>query len=405
VPDGAILALAGSPDYGGPDAGQVNAAAARRSSGSTLKPFLYALAFDRGLCAPSTVFRDEPAVYAGYEPRNFDESFRGPVTARAALAGSLNIPAIRLLEALGPARALETLRAAGLRTLDRPASHYGLGLAVGGGEVRLTDLVNAYAALARGGDARPPRRLLDEPPAPGRAVVSPEAAFLALDILADDERAAAWAGHGGDGAMPRAAWKTGTSPGQRDAWAVACNPDYAVGVWIGNPDGTPSESLVGTTAAVPPVAAAFRWLYRDRAAPAFAPPPGVIRARGPDGAGAAGARAWDWAIAAVSPPPGRPFATAAGGARLDGAAAAPPRIVSPADGERFRRLPDAAGAVQELRLSAAGAGGPLYWFANGQPVGASAAGDDVYWPLRRGDWTLACSDAAGRSARVRISVE
>ncbi len=398
VDTGAVRALVGSPDYRGSPAGQVNAAAARRSPGSALKPFLYARAFDEGLLAPDSIVRDEPVRYPGYEPRNFDESFLGPVTARDALVLSLNIPAVRLVQQLGLPRVVGELRGLGLATLDRPAETYGVALAVGSGEVTPLDLANAYAGLARLGLWRPCRILETTAAGAARRVLSPEAAFLVADILGGEERALDLAGHVADARMPRAAWKTGTSAGHRDAWTVLYNPEWVVAVWLGRTDGRGVAGLAGSRA-TPLAYDVLRALYPGGEGPWFDPPPGLRRRA--LAAGVAGrSRAWDYAIPGVSPPP----AGASGAARVR-ETPPPLAIEDPRDGAVFRRLPDAPGIRQELPLRARGATGRVWWFADGAPLGSAAPGETLFWPLAPGAVTLACADAAGRRACVGVRVE
>jgi penicillin-binding protein 1C len=232
VPTSSVVALAGSPDYfDARHAGQVNGATARRAPGSTLKPFVYLEAFDRGLLTPDSVIADVPVRYAGYEPANFDHQFRGPVSVREALVASLNIPALKTLEQIGLDTGLARLRAAGLQSLDRPASHYGISLALGSAEVTLLELAEAYAALARLGEHRPLRLCDSDPDGPATRIASPGAAWLLADVLSGPERALQASGHMADTEGPRYAWKTGTSMGHRDAWTVAYGPRHVVAVW------------------------------------------------------------------------------------------------------------------------------------------------------------------------------
>ncbi len=273
VRTGAVQAMVGSPDYAAAaDSGQVNGALARRSPGSALKPFVYALALDEGLCSPRLVVADVPMDFAGYRPQNFNRDYCGPVSARDALVQSLNIPALIYVQKLGLENVVRRLRAAGLATLDRPAEHYGLGIAIGACEVTLLELANAYACLARQGGYRAATCL--EQAAPGREtrLFSDEAAYLVAEILSGDERAADAGGHLAEVRRPRVAWKTGTSAGNRDAWCLAYNPEYVVGVWLGNPAGRPSRALIGSSAAAPVALGIFRQLYPKGDAPWYARP-------------------------------------------------------------------------------------------------------------------------------------
>lgn len=262
---GGILAWVGSPDFWADTAGQVDMVISRRQSGSTLKPFLYGLAFDRGYTA-ATVLPDVPRTYATatgpYRPQNYDRRFRGPVRARVALASSLNVPTVELAERLGVGAFLATLRGAGFASLDRPADHYGLGLALGNGEVTLLELANAYRALANGGVWRPVRWLEGEEasrdrsgaamPADGTRFLSPGATALVLDILSDP--VARIPGFGVETPLDfpfPAASKTGTSRHFTDNWAVATTGGFTVAAWVGNFSGRPMRGVSGISGAGP----------------------------------------------------------------------------------------------------------------------------------------------------------
>ncbi len=253
--DASVLAWVGSPDWSRPDGGQVNGPLARRSPGSALKPFAYGLAFERGWTA-SSVIPDVPTEVVTptglFRPENYDRRFRGPVTLREALAGSLNVPAVRLLDRLGGPEVLkERLEGMGLKTLDRPASDYGLGLVLGDAEVRLVDLTSAYATLGRLGIHKPWRvRPLES--SPGIPVADPGACWLVGDVLRDPLARAAQFGLETPLRMPvPVAVKTGTSTGYRDNWAFGVTPEYTVGVWVGNFDGTPMRNISGVDGAGP----------------------------------------------------------------------------------------------------------------------------------------------------------
>jgi penicillin-binding protein 1C len=271
---GDVLAWVGSPDFAAAR-GQVDMVVSTRQPGSALKPFLYALAFERGYGAYSVlddVPRTWPTSTGPYRPRNYDRRFRGPVRARVALGSSLNVPAVQLADALGTAAFLGLLHRAGFASLTRPADHYGLGLALGNGEVALLELANAYRALANGGVHTPVRRVLDGLPAfagtsegnapsnarapgasgPATRVVRADAAALTLDILTDAD--ARLAGFGDapvfDFPFPVAV-KTGTSRHFTDNWAVGVTRGFTVAVWVGNFDGTPMAAVSGIMGAGP----------------------------------------------------------------------------------------------------------------------------------------------------------
>ncbi|MEE9561909.1 MAG: penicillin-binding protein 1C, partial [Thermoanaerobaculia bacterium] len=259
--------------------GQVNGAVARRSPGSTLKPFLYGLAFDSGTILPDSYLLDIPTDFAGYVAQNYDDRYRGRVTARTALIESLNAPAVRLLSHVGLADFHRLLLRGGLQTLDRPSGDYGLPLILGAGEVTLLDLTNLYASLADGGVYRP-LRMIDagDESSPRRhstadRMLSPEAAWVLTEILQEVRRPdlpQAWDLTRG---APAVAWKTGTSYGHRDAWAVGFSRRYAIGVWVGNFDGRPRQGISGSEHAAPLLFDLFRAIEPGGVAPER--PPGL----------------------------------------------------------------------------------------------------------------------------------
>ncbi len=288
---GEVLALVGSGDYFAPGDGQVNGALARRSAGSTFKPFTYLLALERG-ATPATIVADVPAVFdtptGVYRPENYSQRCSGPVRYRPALANSLNIPAVRVLASLGGAAALQQrLRAWGLTTLDQPAERYGLGLTIGNAETRLIELTNAYATLARLGEWKPYRLGLAPTmlPAPERGWIgasqpAPEtraAAWLIADILSDNAaRAQSFGLHSPLRFDFPVACKTGTSTDFRDNWAIGYTPEFTVGVWVGNFDGTPMREVSGVTGAAPIFHAVFERLHRRFSTTWFARPDGIV---------------------------------------------------------------------------------------------------------------------------------
>lgn len=284
---GEAWAWVGSPDWSRPADGQVDGVLARRSPGSALKPFAYLRAFELGATAADVV-PDVPlreATDTGvFEPRNYDGRFRGPVSLREALAGSLNIPAVHVLERIGgPAPFLRALRDLGMETVAADAPRHGLGVVLGDVEVRLVDLANAYATLARGGRWLPWRVLPDpdsKDPA-ARVVARPDACWLVADILSDPlARAGQFGLHSPLATNVRMACKTGTSTGFRDNWAFGFNPRFTVGVWAGNFDGSPMADVSGVTGAAPILAEVVGELGRRFGPMAwFDEPPGIHRER------------------------------------------------------------------------------------------------------------------------------
>lgn len=459
-----IVALVGSADFfeEGFD-GQVNGALAPRSPGSTLKPFLYALAYDRGLAVPDSYLLDVPTDFAGYVAENYDGRYRGRVTAGQALTKSLNAPAVRLLSRVGLGDFLGLLRRGGLATLDRPAGHYGLPLVLGAGEVTLVDLTNLYATLAEGGLHRPVRLLAPggEAGDPGSRLFSRPAARMvtrSLAALARPDLPGSWVLARG---VPQVAWKTGTSFGHRDAWAVGFSGRFAVGVWVGNLDGRPAEGISGATDAAPLLLDLFRALG-DPAPPALLSGPeprdtvevcaesrelpgpycprrirvetlpgttrlplctahrrvfvdretGELLAGGCLAARPHRARvltleppelaAWKRAqnLPVVSLPALSP---ACGGPP----AAEPPRIVSPDPATPYRLRPEAPLEHQRIPLIARASphARRLYWYQDGLLVAATAPGETRFLTPGRGTHRLVLVDDAGGSDSVRYAVE
>ncbi len=250
----ALRAMVGSAGFFDDDRqGQVNAAVALRSPGSTLKPFLYAQAIDAGIIVPDSFLLDIPTDFSGYIAQNYDGEYRGRVTVAESLRLSLNATAVRLLSQLGLQRFHETLVRAGAVPADRSAISYGLPLILGAAEVRLIDLANLYATLAQGGVHRP-LRIWEEPrtePGDSARLVSAESAALITEILAEVERPDMPKAWELTRDVPGVAWKTGTSFGHRDAWAVGFSERFTIGVWVGNPDGRGQEGISGARHAGP----------------------------------------------------------------------------------------------------------------------------------------------------------
>jgi penicillin-binding protein 1C len=241
-----VLAEVGSANFFDSDiAGQVDGTRSRRSPGSALKPFIFALAIEQGLIHPLTVLKDAPQGFHGYNPENFDGDFVGPIKAGEALARSRNVPAVALAAQLARPTFYEFLKRGGV-AFTRDESYYGLSLPLGGAEVTMEEMVRLYAMLANGGRLRALQRTLPHPALEsGARLLSPEAAFLALEMIRDIAESSAAPGEAG------VYWKTGTSHGFRDAWSVADFDHYVLAVWIGNFDGKGNPAFVGRTCAAP----------------------------------------------------------------------------------------------------------------------------------------------------------
>lgn len=279
-----VLAYVGSPDYfADENLGRNDGAQALRQPGSTLKPFLYELALERRAIRPQTILLDAPAAYAIpggrlYQPSDYSGRFMGPVRVRVALADSLNVPAVRVLESTGVPAFLDRLHALGCVHLQMPAAHYGLGLTLGGGEVSLYELTRAYVTMARGGvwadlvAIEPERSARASPPA------ADPAWSLVTDILADTHARAAAFGVNSVLAPPfAAAVKTGTSSDFRDTWTVGFTRDYTVAVWVGNFDGRPMRHVSGVTGAGPLWNRIMLHLHESREPASFPAPLGYVR--------------------------------------------------------------------------------------------------------------------------------
>jgi penicillin-binding protein 1C len=259
---------------------EVDGAAAPRQAGSTLKPFLYARAIDARMLTAASLVDDSPLAIGtsrgAYVPQNYDRDFRGTVSMRTALASSLNVPAVRTLELVGVAPVHDDLLALGFATLTQQPDYYGAALALGGADVTLMALTNAYRALANGGMYSEARMRKGEPPAL-RRVFGEGAAYVVGDILSD--RGARAATFGMDNALATRVWsaaKTGTSKDMRDNWCIGYTSRYTVGVWVGNFSGAPMHEVSGITGAAPIFRELVHYLHRDSPSSAPTRPPDVV---------------------------------------------------------------------------------------------------------------------------------
>jgi penicillin-binding protein 1C len=270
-----VLAQVGSADfYKAEINGQVDGTRSPRSPGSTLKPFVYALAIEQGLIHPLSILADAPRSFGEYNPENFDREFLGPIRACDALARSRNVPAVELASHLAHPTLYEFLNAAEVR-LPKTESFYGLALPLGGAEVSLQDLVRLYAAFANNGELQSLRFTMRDRAATPKRILSPEAAFLTLEMLGNVPRPEMNCADGNHSA--RVYWKTGTSHGFRDAWSMAVFDHYVLGVWVGNFDGRANPAFVGRTAAAPllfQIIDSLRAAWPEPSAP-HQPPPGA----------------------------------------------------------------------------------------------------------------------------------
>ncbi len=460
-----VLAYVGSADFTDPDRfGHVDMVRALRSPGSLLKPFLYGFALDEGLIHSESLLADAPQSFGGYEPGNFQQSFHGPVSVSEALVKSLNVPAVQVLDALGPTRFVGLLRQGGLVLVFPRDAEPNLSVILGGAAARLEDLVGAYSSLARRGMAGLPR-LTPDAPKIERRMMSEGAAYIVRDVLEGGGPVARAT------SMPAAAqrgiaWKTGTSFGFRDAWALGVSDRYTVGVWVGRPDGTPNPGFFGANVAAPLLMDIFSLLPEpNRGAPR--PPPQTValeKVCWPLGGRAASVadpalcpvQRTAWTLNGVAPPtlpdrlrpgsgvdsylidkatglrvapgcvagPTEARVTArwptvlepwldAGLLRLSrppawapacagqSAAAARIEIVGVGDGSLLYR-PEADKPVT-VRLTARGAEGTVYWMVNGR-VAAQGSGPATLTFAESGAYDITAIDTQGRFDRIHVSV-
>ena len=380
---GEVLAWVGS-SGGFSDAPEVDGVLARRQPGSTLKPFVYALAFERRLITPASLLDDSPAQIATagglYLPQNYDRGFRGWVSARTALGSSLNVPAVRVATLLGPDALFERLNLFGL-ALPESGGYYGHALALGGADVTLLALSNAYRALANGGVLSPPTLRPAAGPAAGRRVASAAAVHLVTDILADNSaRAGTFGLSSALATRGFAAVKTGTSKDLRDNWCIGFTNRYTVGVWVGNASGAPMHDVSGISGAAPVWRSLVQALHAQRPSRAPAVPNGVtVTTVAFDGAREP-ARPERF-VAGTEPAQQRASAQGATQRRFG--------ITSPRDGSVFALDPDIPAAAQ--RLSFEGEAGT--WVLDGRRIGH---GPSIQWPPWPGRHTLVLQDATGR---------
>ncbi|PZU54431.1 MAG: penicillin-binding protein 1C [Thauera sp.] len=456
-----VRAYAGSADFSDNARGaHVDMVRGVRSPGSALKPFLYAMALDDGLIHSESLLIDAPQAFGGYQPGNFQADFSGPVSVSEALQRSLNVPAVDLLDQIGPARFAARLAQAGIKPRIATGEQPNLSLILGGAGVTLEELVGGYRALAADGLAGKPR-LTPEAPVEETRLMSEGAAWIVRDILEGG-------GHPdrpfieGGGAAPLA-WKTGTSFGFRDAWAVGVSGRYALGVWLGRPDGTPNPGFFGANVAAPllkDIAAALpRELIPPRERPASVQPVDICWPLGTAAADTPAPtchrRRAAWSLAGAVPPTrpdridgsslrqtlwidpasglrtvpgcghGQPRDTARwptllqpwldgwlpadqripdwqpGCAPTGGTPAATLRIVGLSEGSRLRPAPQHHHV--SLQLAVRGAQGPVYWLLDGRRVVPDAGGKLLL--NEAGAHRLTVMDEGGRHHSVRFTVD
>jgi len=454
-----VLAQVGSADFFDAQIqGQVDGTRSPRSPGSTLKPFVYALALDQGLIHPLSILADAPHSFGDYNPENFDCDFLGPIRACDALAKSRNLPAVELASQLGSPTLYEFLRGAGV-SLPRSEPLYGLALPLGGAEIKMEDLVRLYAALANNGELRPLRRKIgDSMPALNKQIFTPEAAFLTLEMLNVPRPEI---GYVDSSNLAPVFWKTGTSHGFHDAWSIAVFNHYVLAVWVGNFDGKSNPSFIGRTAAAPllfQIIDALRASWPEANEPHCPPPnanlkrvefcaisgdlpgphcthrvegwfiPGIspiktcdvhqevlvdvatgLRVPIDDGTRLLRREVYEFwpsdllrlferaGLPRRSPPPFLPETESEFAARSGN----PPKIISPADGSSVLI---AAASEVPLRAKTDADVREVYWFADKTFIGKSQAADILTWKSAPGTYRLIALDDHGRSGSSRVDV-
>lgn len=453
-----IRALAGSPNFfDSALSGQVDGSSALRSPGSALKPFVYALAFDRGIASPSTALEDVPLMFKDWAPENFDGNYRGLVSAEDALRASLNIPAVELSKALGRDGLIALLQRANFTQFQKDPARHGLSVVLGGCEVTLLELTNLYATLASGGKHRPPSFLEKvDSTSEETQLFSEGAAYLVTEILSGVRRPELPDSWKDSATIPQVSWKTGTSYGRRDAWTIGYDRRYTVGVWVGHHDGRGVPELIGVQAAAPLFFALFETLG---GAPWFERPL-VVRERevcALSGAPAGPACAHKRSELALENAPSATCALhqrfeiddatgyrlcskcRAGRARhMETHVAWPPRtaaffastgakedpipvhdpacvaksgrggpmIAFPLPDDEFLLRDGVSAELQKIvfRSAAEGGAGRLYWFVDGVLIDSAPAGVAVEWTPVLGPHRIALVDEEGESAAIEIRI-
>ncbi|MFN6514737.1 MAG: penicillin-binding protein 1C [Nostoc sp. CreGUA01] len=410
---GEVLAYVGSPDYfNEAKLGRNDGVQALRQPGSTLKPFVYELALEKNLIRPNTILADVPARYAIpgaklYSPTDYTESFLGPVRVRIALANSLNVPAVRVLEKVGVENFLERLHELGFEHLNQTPEHYGLGLTLGSGEVTLWELARAYVIMARFGDAIPLVSTFSDSTIPIDAMNRVSTIYnqkiwqLIINILSDNHARATAFGVDSVLNLPfPAAVKTGTSSNFRDTWTVGFTTDYTVATWVGNFNGEPMRQVSGVTGAAPLWNRIMLHLHEHQEPAAFLSPEGLIQLPVCAISGLKPTADCTSVVQEYFYPEDKNNYEAANKFDL------PPeydewlakqqrshlisdnlRILSPHHGDVFLLYPGEAGQ-QKLEFKLAGnKSAPVEWWLNGEKLNTNSA-NSLFWNLRPGKWNL-----------------
>lgn len=400
---GAVLAYVGSGDfYDKKHQGQVDGARALRQPGSALKPFVYGLAFEKGKLTASSLLEDEDTFFeGGFRPRNYDENFHGAVSVRQALACSYNIPAVKAAEMVGVENLLRLLQQAGLTNLTKEPDFYGLGLSLGNGEVRLLDLTNAYASLARGGVYKP-LQLSNNPlillPGTQRRILSEQSAYVVTDILKDNQARSTAFGLNSPLDVPfEMAAKTGTSKDYKDNFAFGYTPRWTIGVWVGNFDASPMQKVSGVTGAGPILHDVAIYLQEKYPSSLFVEPEGIVRKQ---------------VCLTSGRPAGKNCSQTAEGVFVQGKipavcdgkhgeTASKLRLLSPQLGDIYKWDPAVRPGSQRLKWAAVCPQKTCVWTLNGKNYPGKSC--EVFWPITPGKHTLSVT-CGGQTVHTEFEV-
>jgi len=434
---GAIRAMVGSNGFfNNKISGQVNMATALRPPGSTLKPFVFAAAFDKGTHTPESMIADVPTNFGNYFPQNYGNVFHGPVSARRSLAHSYNIPSIKLLSQTGVKPFIQLLKQSGISSINLPASYYGLPLILGSAEVSLLELTSAYTIFPNGGKYIG-YHIKRSKPHTTKTVISAEAAYMVTDILTDTTRLGGQSLWKASSKEFTFAWKTGTSYGHRVAWTVGYTPRYTVGVMIGNANNKSCKSLVGISAAAPLVARILDLIQRGKMK-SFDKPSNVntravcavsgdlptrhctvnstslyinkvthnnyctihqTQEKQVESVATNGTKyiRWESTPVTIWPNDLAPWFSA------KTQTTAKLQITSPATGQKYIRVPDMEN--QKLSLKAKGSHTELFWFINDKFYGRQSASNTLLWPIQKGSHKITCTNSQGKTAVSWITVK
>lgn len=379
---GEVLARVGSVDFNDVErAGRIDMTRGVRSPGSALKPFIYGLAFEDGVAHPETMIEDRPTRFANWRPENFDLTFQGTVTLRRALQHSLNVPAVALLEAVGPQRLYARLETSGAQLQLPQGEVPGLAISLGGLGIRLEDLATLYSALARGGEAFPLIHRLDVPNNTPRArLLDPVAAWYVANVLIG-------APPPENASFGKIAFKTGTSYGYRDAWSIGFDGRRTIAIWVGRPDGQPVPGMIGRVTAAPILFDAFTRVAAKFEPLAAAPAGAII------------------ASTAKLPLPLRRFM--APGELRNVSAEPPVKIVFPPNGAQLAlERSEPSSAPQPIAIKTTGGVGPFRFLVDGLPFEEMASRNAAFWqPKGPGFARLTVIDALGATDSVVIRLQ